>query len=135
MHPIRSLRRYFITAMLFVVSGCGLFRGYSVEEWWRRVIEVEADNFTDIKHFTLQGIDFSHHFRFGFDDRSDLDAIIRKHRLVADGNPIRFLPDTLPHWFEPPDHADAFSNGDSDPLIVFWIDDVDRVAFFALVKI
>ena len=83
------------------------------------MIEVDGGNFTDIKHFTLQDIDYSHHFRFGFEDRSDLDAIIRKDRLVAESNSRRFSPDSLPHWFEPPEHAETFSNGDSDPLIVF----------------
>ena len=99
------------------------------------MIEVDADNFTDIKHFTLQGIDYSHHLRFAFAERSDLDAIIRKHGLTSDANPIRFSSDSLPRWFEPPRNADAFSNGDSDPSIVVWIDDDKQVAYFELVKI
>jgi hypothetical protein len=129
-------RDYFAAILLcFAVSGCGPLHGYSVEQWWRRVIEVDPDTFTDIKHFTLQGIDYSHHFRFAFTDRSDIDAIIRKHGLTADSNPIRFSSDSLPRWFEPPEDADAFSNGDQDPSIVIWIDDENRVAYFELVKI
>lgn len=126
-----------ITLIAIAFSGCGSgpLHGYSVDEWWRRVIEVDAESFTDVKHFTLQGIDYSHHFRFTFTDRSDLDAIIRKHGLARDVNPIRFSSDSLPRWFEPPRQADAFSNGDSDPSIVLWIDDDNRVAYFELVKI
>jgi len=95
MHHTQSLRRCFVSSMLLVVAGCGLFRGYSVEEWWRRVIEVDAGNFTDIKHFTIQGIDYSHHFRFAFGDRSDLDAIIRKHRLEMESESRHFQEELL----------------------------------------
>ena len=118
-----------------IVPGCVSLQGYSDEEWWRRVIEVDSDGFTNIKHFTLQGIDYSHHFRFAFTDRADINPIIRKHGLTAEANPIQFSSDSLPSWFEPPTNSDAFSNGDSDPTIVVWIDDENRLAYFELVKI
>ena len=129
------LRLFVATMLTAITAGCGPIHGYSVDEWWRRVIEVDVEEFTDIKHFTLQGIDYSHHFRFSFTARNDLDTIIRQHGLTADPNPAKFLSDSLPHWFEPPANASAYSNGDSDPSIVIWIDDDNRVAYFELVKI
>ena len=45
------------------VSGCGMFHEYTTAEWWCRVVPIDRSHFTDIQHFTIQGIDFSHHFR------------------------------------------------------------------------
>ncbi|MEO0868785.1 MAG: hypothetical protein AAFY17_10120 [Cyanobacteria bacterium J06642_11] len=140
MRPIQSLTRYILvpTLLTSIVASCELPREYSVDEWWQRVIEVDADNFTDIQHFTIQGIDFSHHFRFAFSDRADLDVIIRQHGLTPDADPIQFFSDPVPNWpewFEPPDHAEAYSNGGSDPSIVIWIDDENQLAYFEFVKI
>ena len=135
MNTTKNASRGLVLIALFTVTGCGQFTDYSVEEWWQRVIQVDASNFADIKHFTLQGIDYSHHFRFKFKNRSDLDEIIRKHKLTADARPIQFLSNNIPSWFVPPENANAYSNGNSDPSIVFWIDDDSQVAYLELVEI
>ncbi|KAA5538665.1 hypothetical protein FYK55_26860 [Roseiconus nitratireducens] len=120
--------------LAFATAGCGPLHRQSVDEWWQSVIEVDADDFTDIQHFTFQGIDYSHHFRFAFTDRSDVDAIIRRHVLKPDPTPSRLSSSSVPHWFHPTAQLDAFSNGDTDPSIVVWIDEDVSVAYFELVK-
>ncbi len=124
-----------IAITLLIVSGCNIRDDYSVEEWWGRVIDVAPDRFSNVRHFTSQGLDYSHHFRFSFTDRTDLDLIVRKHRLTLDTKPKRYGSDSFPHWFDPPTSADAFSNRDDDPTIVLWIDEGNRTAYFELVKI
>lgn len=126
-----SVRLLAVLGTLLVWNGCGR----SLDSWWQRVVEVDKDRFTSVQHFTLQGIDYSHHFRFGFTEFSDLEPIINKHGLTADPDPMRFSTQSLPSWFDPPLKSVAFSNGDSDPSIVLWIDAEARIAYFELVKI
>jgi hypothetical protein len=57
-----------------LVAGCGT--GESTDEqavkWFRTVVGVDPSAFSDIQHYTDQGIDFSHHFRFRYQREDDL---------------------------------------------------------------
>ena len=100
------------------------------------MVQNEASSFGNIQHFTDQGIDFSHHFKFEFTEIGDLLSIIRRHDLT----PTRVEPTRmghLPSWYDPygvPPDAPKFGHGGSEPVLLT-VDPTAKIAYCELVHL
>ena len=107
------------------------------ERWFKTVVQFEPSLFTDIQHYTDQGIDVSHHFRFRFTDAEDLAPIIKHHELAptqsGEPTPLEGLPD----WYDPhaaPIDAPKFGCSGAEPILLI-VDPDAKIAYFELVHL
>jgi hypothetical protein len=104
------------------------------ERWFKIVVDDDPSPFTGIQHYTDQGIDYSHHFRFQFSDVEDLTSIVNRHGLglAPRGEPMQL--EGLPSWYDPcgvPSEALRFDRGGAEPILLI-VDPSAKVAFFEM---
>lgn len=124
--------------LVFGLVGYGIsqHRNPTPEEWFRRIVEVDPGQYTEIQHFMDEGIDVSHHFRFQFRDEADIHSIIRRHQLSRDllGSPLRnqFQPDWYTPELVPLFPFGAVLSNDSYPDVRYtlFVDYKAKTAFF-----
>jgi hypothetical protein len=106
-------------------------------EWFKTVVNAAPSSFTDIQHYTDQGIDFSHHFRFVFADVDELRPIIEYHGLTEAPNTLPMHMDHLPDWYDPFNvPADALRYGcDGYEPILLIVDTDAKIAYFEMVHL
>lgn len=108
----------------------------SAIEWFETMVDVEPAAFQEIQHFTIQDIDFSHHFKFTYIDRADLDIIIQKQVLKPDSNVTGLDSNLLPPWFTPSPNMQSYSDFNrSNAAVILWIDEASKTAYFEYVQI
>ncbi|KLU06769.1 hypothetical protein RISK_001083 [Rhodopirellula islandica] len=104
------------------------------ERWFKTVVDSDPSPFTGIQHYTQQGIDFSHFFRFRFSDFEDLTPIVKSHglSLTQRDEPMRL--EGIPSWYDSsgiPADALRFGRGGAEPILLI-VDPSSRVAYFEL---
>lgn len=107
------------------------------QRWFETVVQDDPSSFTDIQHYTDQGIDFSHHFRFRFTDVDDLTPIINHHGLTPTQNVAPMHLEDLPLWYNPtgvPANAPRFACGGPEPILMI-VDPDAGIAYFELVHL
>lgn len=107
------------------------------ERWFERVIQANPSAFTDIKHYTLQGIDYSHHFRFQFSNMDDLSSIIKHHGLSPAPNGEAIQKPAFPSWYDPLDvspNSRMFARGGTEPVLLI-VDPDQGLAYFEFVHL
>ena len=125
------------SAFVLLFSASGESSPSRAKEWFRTVVGVDPDRFSNIQHYTVQGIDFSHHFRFQYSDRKDLDQIIAKHGLVAKQGRSPVNISGLPEWYDPfsvPNDSPRFSRSGNEPILLI-IDLTNKIGYFEFVHI
>lgn len=115
---------------------------HAPQVWFSRVVKVSAKNFTEIEHFTVQGIDYSHYFKFKFSDVSDIERIVRSNELVVSPmNRAVELSNTsgCPEWYldslslsPPPSGIIWVNNGLPSDITIFFVDYDRKVAWLEL---
>ena len=143
-----ELMRGSIVALFFIVPLavivylitllCGLFAATpprNTHDWFRIVISVDPGEFDAIHHYTAQGIDFSHHFKFVFDEDSDVDAIISANGMNYYGTAVGLDTVSLPEWYDLksyPTISRRFQTRRGDEVRILFIDDDAKIAFFEM---
>lgn len=132
--------------LLACVAAIGLFvmlaaesgesRPNEAERWFKTVVHDDTSSFGEIQHYTDQGIDFSHHFKFEFEDIDDLLSIVHKHNLTpTDAEPMYL--EHLPSWYDPyrvPANAVRFGCGGPEPALLI-VDPSAKIAYFELIHL
>ena len=107
------------------------------KRWFQTVVAADPSAFSDIRHFTDQGIDFSHHFRFRFSDIDDVAVLAQQHGLTLDPSAGLLDLPQLPAWYDPESvtaGAQRYSIGGSEPLILI-VDPERKIAYFEMVHL
>ncbi len=103
------------------------------ERWFKTVVQDDVSAFSEIQHYADQGIDYSHHFKFAFEDIDDLSSIIRKYDLIpTHAEPMRL--EYLPSWYDPylvPADAPRFGCDGAEPVLLI-VDPSAKIAYFEL---
>ncbi|WP_158231103.1 hypothetical protein [Rhodopirellula bahusiensis] len=118
--------------LFFLLSRPGESSPQEAQNWFETIVHEDASAFNDIQHYTDQGIDFSHHFRFRFNAIDDLTVLIKKHDLTRNPNAEPIQTFGLPPWYTPsevPEDAPKFERHGSEPILLF-IDPAKNVAYF-----
>lgn len=105
--------------------------------WFKTVVNADPSSFTNIQHYTDQGIDFSHHFRFVFSNVDELRPIIENHGLTEAPNTRPMHIDHLPDWYDPFNFsADAlrYGCGGNEPILLI-VDPDAKIAYFEMVHL
>lgn len=119
-----------------IVIGITDYKEPTSEEWFNTVIELDASRFANIRHYSVQGIDFSHHFKFTFDDAADIDAIISTHILSRSSRASPLQCSSLPDWYTPssvrhfPFGRRYTTDAGFPDVYSLFVDDQNRVAYF-----
>ena len=107
------------------------------KRWFKTVVQADPSTFTEILHYTDQGIDFSHLFRFRFSDIDDVAAIVQQHGLAPNPNAGLLDMQQLPDWYDLDSvtaGAQRYSIGGSEPLVLI-VDLERKIAYFELVHL
>lgn len=123
--------------LVMLWTGAGESTPHEAKRWFKTVVHEDLSPFTDIQHYTDQGIDFSHHFRFRFANLENLTPIIKHHGLTSTQSIEPMQLDGLPDWYDPysvPDEAPRFGGGGAEPRLLI-VDPNTKIAYFELVHL
>ncbi|WP_430454024.1 hypothetical protein [Rhodopirellula europaea] len=130
-----SVAALMISIAAAVYTQSGESSPMEARNWFEVVVHDDSSPFSEIQHYTVQGIDFSHHFRFHYAELDDLTPIIEQHELRPNrsGDPIQIHG--LPKWYAPPSanmDSATFSRDGSEPIL-FVVDHAKQIAFFEFI--
>ncbi len=127
-----------VVVVALLISATGESSPKRARTWFETVVRVKAKPFKNIQHYTDQGIDFSHHFRFEYNDEIDLKPIIVINGLSqTDKSASTMHLNGLPTWFSPKDVSEAsikFRRDGTEPIVMI-VDPQSKTLYYEFVHL
>ena len=105
-------------------------------QWFSRVVKVNPDRFLNIQHHFVDGIDYSHQFRFSYDREDDIKAIIVAHRMNRCFLRNGMWSKSTPEWYDLGERngvVRSYCAEDSFESSSLFVDDKRQVAYFEFI--
>ena len=105
----------------------------SSRDWFSRVVRVNPDLFHDIQHHFIDGMDYSHQFRFSYDRVDDIEAIIDVHRMDRCFLRSGIWSSSRPEWYDLRERngvVHSYCSEDATESNSLFVDESRQVAYF-----